>query len=281
MQIEFQTDTVTAVLIAERELNPEVTLNCGQCFRWYRQPDGSFSGIALGRSLTLRRRGALLLFEGTTPEDFNLLWADYFDLRRNYDAIYSTLSEDPIISLALTYAPGMHILHQQPWEALCSFIISQNNNIPRITGIIERLCEAFGDKIEGGYTFPSAERIAKLTLDDLAPLRSGFRAKYILDAARKVAEGDVELEILHELPLEEAQKTLQKIIGVGPKVAECALLFGCGRIECFPIDVWIKRVLQSFYPEGFPEKFKPYGGIAQQVLFHYARCCPACELIRG
>jgi N-glycosylase/DNA lyase len=140
---------------------------------------------------------------------------------------------------------------------------------------VSRLCLTFGDKItEGLFAFPSAERIAGLSLDDLAPLRAGFRAGYILDAAQKVALGQIDFEELFEMPLDDARKQLQIIRGVGPKVADCALLFGCGRLDSFPIDVWIKRVLAKFYPDGFPQEYMIYGGIAQQFLFHYARCCP-------
>lgn len=255
--------------------DPDVTFDCGQCFRWEKQNDGSWSGIAFGKLLNVRKHGGEIILEGANGSDYENMWKKYFDLERDYADIKQSLSGDSVLEQAIKFAPGIRILRQEPWEALCSFIISQNNNIPRIKGIVSRLCENFGSKIaDGMYSFPSAERLADLSEKDLAPLRSGFRAKYILVAARKVASGEVNLEALSYIPLDEARKTLRTIKGVGPKVADCTLLFGCGRLDSFPIDVWIKRVLAKFYPDGFPEKYMVYGGIAQQFLFHYARCCP-------
>jgi len=256
----------------------DTIFGCGQCFRWAREADGSYSGVAFSKSLNVRQQGDVLIVKGADGEEFERIWRGYFDLGRDYARIKAELSADPVLRAAIGYAPGIRILRQEPWEALCSFIISQNNNIPRITGIIARLCENFGEKLEGGYSFPKPGVLCGLDETDLAPLRSGFRAKYILDAAEKVASGEVELGRLQGLPLEDARAELMKIKGVGPKVADCTLLFGCGRLECFPADVWIKRVLASFYPAGFPQEYLVFGGIAQQYLFHYARCCPGSGL---
>lgn len=165
-------------------------------------------------------------------------------------------------------------MRQEPWEALCSFIISQNNNIKRIKGIVERLCQSFGEPIaDGVYNFPSYEVLARLSETDLAPLRCGFRARYIIDASRKVSSGEVNLERLKTCPIDEARQELIKITGVGAKVAECALLYGCGRIEGFPMDVWMKRAMTALFPDGLPECALPYAGIAQQYIFHYVRSC--------
>jgi N-glycosylase/DNA lyase len=168
-------------------------------------------------------------------------------------------------------AKGVVILRQEPWETLFSFIISQNNNIPRIKGIVERLCEAFGDGETGQKTFPSAETLSKLTVEDLAPLRSGFRAKYIVDAAQKVANGTVDFDAIEKNPIEFGREELQKINGVGAKVAECTLLYGFHKVEAFPIDVWVKRIMAEMYPDGLPECTKGTEGIAQQYLFHWRR----------
>lgn len=253
--------------------DPDVTFDCGQCFRWDKNEEGSWSGIVGSKLLTVKKENNKLTIIGANEKYYNKFLQPYFDLDRDYPEILETLKSDPILRDAIDFAPGIRILHQNPWETLCSFIISQNNNIPRIKGIIKRLCETFGEPIDGGCTFPSARRLAGLTVTDLAPLRSGFRAKYILDAAQKVAGNEVDLELLSVIPLDDARNELMKIKGVGPKVADCALLFGCGRLDAFPIDVWIKRVLARFYPDGFPENLKEYGGIAQQFLFHYARNC--------
>jgi len=176
------------------------------------------------------------------------------------------------LKAASGFAGGIRILRQDPWEALCSFIISQNNNIPRIKGIVERLCASFGEEIkEGFYSFPAAEKIATLTLEDLAPLRSGFRAKYILDGAKRVADGEIDLDALKELALDEARQELMKIYGVGEKVADCTLLFGLSHIDAFPKDVWIKKAMAKLFDGSLPECAAPYAGIAQQYIFHYAR----------
>ena len=257
------------------KFDPDTTFDCGQCFRWERQEDGAWQGVAHNRILTVRRQGESILLEGTDSEEFEQIWKRYFDLDRDYSCIKELLCGDGVLEAAIGFAPGMRILRQEPWEALCSFIISQNNNIPRIKGIISRLCESFGDEIAPNrYSFPDAQRIAALSPDELAPLRCGFRAGYITDAAQKVASGAVDLDSLSTMPLDEARAMLKTIKGVGPKVADCALLFGCGRLDCFPVDVWIKRALEHFYPNGFPQEYMQFGGIAQQFLFHYARRCP-------
>ncbi|MDD5952868.1 MAG: DNA-3-methyladenine glycosylase [Oscillospiraceae bacterium] len=255
----------------------EQTLFCGQCFRWHKRPDGTITGIAFGQSLTVSTdfQRDLLIFHNLTAERFNKVWAPYFDLFTDYDAIRARLcQDDPILTAAAAFAPGIRILRQEPWEALCSFIISQNNNIPRIQGIIDRLCQQFGTPVYGGFAFPSAEQMARLSVEDLGPVRCGFRAKYLCSAARLVAEGQVELEPLYTMPLEEARHMLMRIQGVGPKVAECTLLYGFHRLECFPMDVWMKRVMAKLYPGERGSRFGPYAGIAQQYLFHYGRANP-------
>ena len=250
------------------------TLECGQCFRWKRLPDGSFCGVAGNRSLRVEQKGNTVIFYDTTEEEFQRLWRNYFDFDTDYHAIYQQICADPVVAKASAYTGEIHILRQQPWEALCSFIISQNNNIPRITGIIDRLCRQFGKPLkDGNYAFPTPQRVAPLQVEDLAELRAGFRAKYILDAARKITDGTIEVQKLYHADIDEARKELQQICGVGPKVADCVLLFGFYRLEAFPIDVWIKRAMTYFYQNGFPQELMPYGGIAQQVIFHYIRCC--------
>ena len=174
----------------------------------------------------------------------------------------------------MAYAPGIRVLHQPAWEALAAFIMSQNNNVPRIKGIIERLCTAFGDPLAWGYDFPPPERLAGLGEEDLRVLRCGWRWEYLLDAAEKVASGLLPLDQVAVLPLPEARQALQSIKGVGPKVAECVLLYGMGRLEAFPLDVWMKRAMKILFPGKKPEDFGPYAGIAQQYIFHYCRTHP-------
>lgn len=261
--------------------DPEQSLNCGQAFRWTEDSDGWWHGVARGHYLRLKRDGHTIIMRCSQAE-FDTVWHDYFDLGTDYAAIRDELSTlDPIMKSAAEFAPGIHILRQDPWEALCSFIISQNNNIPRIQGIIERLCGLFGEKIEDGEhcDFPSAEVMATLSVDDLAPLRAGFRAKYLIDAARKVAGGEIDLTKIATSPVDFGRAELQKIVGVGPKVAECTLLYGFHKTECFPIDVWMRRAMSTLLPNFSPEDFGANAGIAQQYIFHFSRMHP--ELFEG
>ena len=248
------------------------TLDCGQAFRWVCDEKNVWSGVAFNRFLKLEKLtdGTVVLYN-TTAEDFENIWKDYFDFSRDYGEIIKILSENSVLKQACEYSHGIRILNQEPFETLCSFIISQNNNIKRIKGIISRLCENFGEKKEGYYTFPTAEKLASLTLEDLAVLRSGFRAKYLLDAAQKVANGEVELSKLKEMNLEDARNQLMKIKGVGPKVADCCLLFSHRHTDAFPKDVWIKRAMEVLFGGELPECAKEYAGIAQQYIFFYAR----------
>ena len=255
-----------------KNLSLSETLDCGQAFRWQEISDNMWQGVAFGRCLKIGFSEGVFTLYDTTIDEFYSLWENYFDLSRDYGKIITEISADKTLKQASAFAEGIRILNQEPWEVLCSFIISQNNNIPRIKGIISRLCENFGERLDGGfYTFPTAEKIASLTLDDLAVLRSGFRAKYILDAAGKVASGQVNLTALRNMDTLSARRELMKIYGVGEKVADCALLFGLGHIDAFPKDVWIKRAMAKLFDGELPECALPFAGIAQQYIFHYAR----------
>lgn len=268
MKIENSNENI--VLKDTEHLNIPLCLDCGQAFRWKETEDGFWQGIACGKFLSLKQEGNTVTFYNTTKDDFLNLWQKYFDLERDYKRIIESYSDESLITACSAY-PGIRILKQDEWEAICSFIISANNNIPRIKGIIERLCENFGDKIDGGYTFPSPEKIAPLEIEDLSELRAGFRAKYIIDAARKISSGEVDLEKVKTMDFEDAKNELLKIKGVGEKVAQCSLLYGFGRMEAFPVDVWVKRILSELYPNGLPECIKGTEGIAQQYLFHWRR----------
>ncbi len=248
------------------------TLDCGQAFRFAPVSDTKWGGVAQDRYLEIEKLpdGKIALYD-VSQNEFESVWRDYFDLDRNYSEIIEKISVNEVLKAASEYGKGIRVLNQPPWETLCSFIISQNNNIKRIKGIIYRLCEGYGEKIEGGYTFPTAEALAKLEAEDLAPLRAGFRAKYIIDAARKVSNGEVDLSALRAMPYETAQRELLKIKGVGPKVADCALLFSHKHIEALPKDVWIKRALQVLFGGELPQVAIPYAGIVQQYIFFYAR----------
>ncbi len=254
------------------------TLDCGQAFRWRLAggEGGMWEGAALGRSLQVHESEGELCFHCPQGE-FDALWRRYFDLDADYGAKRAALSAlSPVLAQAAAFAPGIRLLRQDPWEALCSFIISQNNNIPRIKGIVHRLCQMWGDPIPGSAwrAFPTPQALAALSPEDLAPLRAGFRGKYLLDAARKVAGGTVDLEAIARAPAGFGRAELQKIHGVGPKVAECALLYGFHKTECFPMDVWMKRAMEVLLPGFSPGDFGGNAGLAQQYLFHYSRLHP-------
>ncbi len=197
------------------------TLDCGQSFRWTQIADHSFAGVAFGRAVTVTLDGTILRIENA-PESDRALWEDYFDLSLDYGGIRRELSAlHPVLHEAADYAAGIRILRQEPYEALCTFIISQNNNIKRIKGIVQRLCESFGEPLAGGYfTFPTAETMSLLSVEDLAPLRAGFRARYLIDAAQKVSAGEIDWELCRTGDYEQARRELMKITGVGVKVAD-------------------------------------------------------------
>lgn len=251
-----------------------LTFDCGQCFRWAKK-DNYYIGTAYGKTVEISAKDGLIYIEGTNETDFRNIWAKYLDLNTNYQKITQEISNlSPEINQAVKLYSGIHILNQEPWEALCSFIISQNNNIPRIKKIIESLCENFGQKISNSYAFPSAKTLSRLSVEDLSVIKSGFRAKYIIDAAQKVVSDEINLEKISKMPLDEARKALMTINGVGPKVAECVLLYGMHRLEAFPLDVWMKRVMETLFKGQKPTIFGPYAGVAQQYLYHYSRMNP-------
>ena len=255
------------------EFDIKNTFECGQCFRWNRINDSTYRGVVGSKIVDIEQKNTEIVLSGINKNDFENCFADYFDLKLNYAEVKKKLSEiDENLRLACEFSHGIRILHQEPWETLCSFIISQNNNIPRIKLIVENLCKMHGTKIcDNFYAFPTVDVVANLSLADLAPLKCGFRDKYIIDAAQKIALKTVNLNKIKELPIEEARKELMKINGVGPKVAECTLLYGMHRLEAFPVDVWIKKAMSTLFKTYSPNDFGKYAGIAQQYIFHYFR----------
>lgn len=258
------------VLDEVSHLDIALTLDCGQAFRWSKNDQDQWEGIVNGVFLRLSQSGNQITLYDTSEKSFNEVWKPYFDLDRDYESIISSYTDESLITACKEY-PGIRILKQDEWEAICSFIISANNNIPRIKGIIERFCQGFGEDTGNGYSFPSAETVSRLTVEDLSPIRAGFRAKYIIDAAQKIASKEVDIEKVKAMPFNEAKAELMKIKGVGEKVAQCSLLYGFGRMEAFPVDVWVKRILEELYPDGLPQCIEGTQGIAQQYLFHWRR----------
>lgn len=249
------------------------TLFCGQCFRWEKLPDGTYEGMAKDRYAHLTPE----TLPGLLEDGF---WAEYFDAGLDYGKIREGFCRlDPALAEAVRFAPEIRVLKQDPWEALCTFLLSQCNNIARIRGMVRRLCETYGAEAEGGRrAFPRPEALAGVREEDLRALGFGYRAPYVLDAARRVLAGGIDFGRLRVLPLDEAREELRRVEGVGPKVADCVLLYGLHRLEAFPMDVWMKRAMRGLFPGREPSWFGPYAGIAQQYLFHYSRCHP--ELFR-
>lgn len=250
------------------DINLALTLDCGQCFRWKEEEDGIWHGFAGGRSVRVARTKDGLIFFGTTADEVNGFWADYFDLRRDYDKFLQELSKDKAVREAIRQYGTIRILRQEPWEAMCSFIISACNNIPRIKQIIERLCTLFGEPLSDGFAFPSARSLSVLTPEDLSPIRAGFRAPYIISAAKKVTADSAIFDRLRSEGEGAARRELMTFDGIGKKVAECTMLFSLGYGSVFPTDTHVKAAVGELYPNGLPECFSVFPGLAQQYVFY-------------
>lgn len=295
---EIEIDSLPVVLIKGIDrFDVSKTFDCGQAFRFDRvsvsRHENEFAGCAHGRYVSFAQDGDTLYIYNATEADYYEIWEHYLALDRDYaeiDREILSMSDNPTLKDALDASSGIRILCQEPWEAVCSFIISQNNNIPRIKKIVADLCYECGERAdiekmknhvadlhnarEGNfYSFPSPERVRELGVDGLFDLKTGFRAKYLYDAASKIADNEISLASLESLDsTSECAEALTKIKGVGPKVAACALLFGFGKLDAFPIDVWIKKVMAKYFDADFdPANLGRYAGVAQQYLFYYER----------
>ncbi len=266
MQVEY---TRGGVLIRQSHFNIEQTFLCGQCFRFNRIGDG-FGGTAQNRYIKLVQNDKGVLIE-TSKNDFENIWLKYFDLDTDYDDIISTFPKnDAHLAKAITHCGGIRLLRQDSFEALISFVISQNNNIPRIKNLIEALCLRYGERIDDGvYAFPTPASLIDARLDDM---HLGYRAPYVVSAARDYYQGRLSEKRICGMSYHDAKKEMLSTHGIGPKVADCALLFGYGFRQAFPVDTWIKKVMAERYGKGFDAAyFGEYAGIAQQYLFYYER----------
>lgn len=281
--MEYNENENGVVLKNVKNFNIEEILECGQCFRFEKIGELKYKIIAFGKVMFITQEENCVEFSPCTKEEFENIWYSYFDLERDYDKIIEKISHnDPIMKKATEYAQGIRLLNQEPYECLLSFIISQNNNIPRIKKIIRAMAQQYGRPLEGEYLFPTLNEIENAAVEDLMELKMGFRAKYIYDCISKLKSGEVSLFNTDILSTDEVRKMLISIKGVGQKVADCVLLFSLKRRETFPTDVWIKRVMEHLYFNDeekdikeihafAQEKWGEYCGYAQQYLFYYAR----------
>ena len=265
---------------------------CGQCFRWNKQEDGSYTGVFKNNVLNVKKNKDEIIFEGICENDIQQTVKNYFDLNRNYEKIKEQLSKiDQNMKMSIEYGNGIRILNQDLWETIISFIISANNNIPRIKGIIEILSEKYGDEIKykGNkyYTFPTQEQLKNVTVEEYRKLGLGFRDIRLYETTKMILNKQVDIENMKNNPNTiEVREELLKLSGVGPKVADCILLFSdLKRFEVFPIDVWVRRVMNDLYIKNEDEtkvnkkqiekianeKFGDLAGLAQQYLFYWRR----------
>lgn len=265
---------------------------CGQCFRWNEEKDGSYTGVIKDGVINVKKEGEEIIFTGKCQNDLKETIENYFDLSRNYEEIKEKLSKiDNYLKTSIDYGKGIRILNQDLWETIISFIISANNNIPRIKGIIERISKKYGNEIQWKgnkyYTFPTTEQLKDVTVEEYRKLGLGFRDIRLYETTHKILEKEIDLDRLKtNSNTLEVREELLKLSGVGPKVADCILLFSeLKRFDTFPIDVWVRRVMNDLYIKESDEskvskkkieelaeaKFGDLKGLAQQYLFYWRR----------
>lgn len=266
--------------------------DCGQCFRWNKQKNGNYIGVAFNRVIEVCKKDGDVVIYNTNLEDFQNIWLDYFDLKRDYSKIKEELSKDLLLKDAVQFGNGIRLLQQEPFEILLSFIISSNNRIPMIKRAIENISKKWGQKIEYKetvyYTFPGLDKLNEATIEELEACSTGFRAKYIKETLNKIYNSkyvsynkDYDLEFIKAQDDDICHEKLQNFNGVGPKVADCVMLFSMNKYSAFPVDVWVKKAMIYFYvaPDVSLKKIREFGrnkfginsGFAQQYLFYHAR----------
>ena len=275
-----------------KSFNLEHIFECGQCFRWNKNEDGGYTGVVKENVINIRMVDNDVYVKSYGNDDLKSLFNDYFDMNRDYEKIKSELRKiDEHMDKSITYGDGIRLLNQNLWETIISFIISANNNIPRIKGIIERISKRYGNRIKWDgveyYTFPTPEQLSKASVEDLRNLGLGFRDVRVFETTQMVVNNEVDFDNLHsEKDTQIVRDELLKLPGVGPKVSDCILLFSTlKRFDVFPIDVWVRRVMNDLYIHNEDEnkvdkklvlslaneKFGNLQGIAQQYLFFWKR----------
>lgn len=280
-------DNDKVILDGVKNFNIKQILECGQCFRWEKVGELNYIGVANGRVIEVIQEDDKVTILNTNEEDFNNIWLDYFDLKRDYSEIKAGLAHDEILGKSVEYGYGIRLLNQEHFELLISFIISARNSIPSIMKTIKKISEKWGTPIEykGNtyYTFPTPEQLKDATEEEIKETGASFRSKYIVDTIAKVNENsyDFDLERISKLNTDECHVALQNFKGVGSKVADCIMLFSMRKYSAFPVDVWVKRAMIFFYGAEDAslnkirifarDKFGELAGFAQQYLFYYAR----------
>jgi N-glycosylase/DNA lyase len=295
--ISFSSDGIGAIRVDHVPLfDVSKIFDCGQCFRFDPVFDtrhqAEYAGCAFGKYISVAQDGDTVYIYNTTVEEYDGIWKRFLSLDTDYGEINHrllSLSDRQVLFDAVDASSGIRILRQDGWEALCSFILSQNNNIPRIKGLVAALCKRCGSPVDlsgmekhiasahrdrdgNFYSFPTPEGLTALGISGLYDLKTGFRAKYLYDAAKQIISGEVSLSFIKGADTADAMEHLMRIKGVGPKVASCVLLFGFEKLDAFPVDVWIKKALAKYFDSDFsPEALGEFAGVAQQYLFYYER----------
>lgn len=274
-----------------KTFEPKHIFDCGQCFRWNIEDDESYTGVFGNNVLNVKKEGNKITFKGICEKDIKQVVEDYFDFNTNYEKIKEKLANvDEYLKQSIEFGNGIRILNQDLWETIISFIISANNNIPRIKGIIERISKKYGKKIEWSgkeyYTFPTIQELSEATVEDFRALGLGFRDKRIYETTKIFIDREMTIEeLIEEQDVNKLREKLLILPGVGPKVADCIMLFGLKRFEVFPIDVWVRRVMNDLYIKNEDEtkvknteieklaveKYSNLAGLAQQYLFYWRR----------
>lgn len=266
-------------ITVDDDFDLDAIASSGQCFRWRKYPDGSYCILSQGNCLKIKQTKEPQVFQCSCGEKkFKEFWFDYFDLGTKYRTIRQSVpASDKFLYAATRHETGIRILHQDPWEMLITFIISQRKSIPAIKTAVEALCNKAGHLMKRAgknipmYTFPTPKELSRLSMEDLNACGLGYRSRYVYDVARSVAGKHV-LQEMDQLSDEDLFQKLMTLTGVGKKVAHCVMLFGYHRLNAFPRDVWINRILEEKYPQGFPyDQYSPYNGIMQQYMFEYYR----------
>jgi len=277
-------DSIVIEKINDFEL--EHVFDCGQCFRWTKEDDGSYTGVAFGKLINIDYIDSNIIIKNSSKEDYDHIWEKYLDLKRDYSKIKKDISKDNnIMKEMIDFGSGIRLLNQDEWEATISFIISQNRSIPLIKKSIEMICEKYGNYIQtyrgkDYYTFPTPDELAVATIEEIEGCKVGYRAKYIVETAKEISKDSTQIYSLKDKSYEQAKEYLLSLLGVGPKVANCITLFAMEKYSSFPIDVWIKRTMENFFElkgktdkeimKKADEMFGQYGGFAQQYLFYFA-----------